>query len=117
MRAPLVLLLLAAACEGSGSVSPAAQAEADAIWSDRCANCHGPRGMGDGPGAAALPTKPRVLADSAWQSQVTDEHISTVITDGGKVLGLDSNMAANPDLKAKPEVLRGLVLKVRSLTP
>jgi len=117
MRAPLVLLLLATACGGPGPVSPAAQAKADAIWSERCANCHGPRGMGDGPGAAALPTKPRVLADSTWQSQVTDEHIATVITDGGKVLGLDSNMAANPDLKAKPEVLRGLVRKVRSLTP
>ncbi len=117
MRTRLVLLLLSAGRGGSGPVSPAAQAEADAIWSERCANCHGPRGMGDGPGAAALPTKPRVLADSTWQSQVTDEHIATVITDGGKVLGLDSNMAANPDLKAKPEVLRGLVLKVRSLTP
>ena len=115
-RVPIVLALFAAAC-GGDSVSPKARAEADVIWADRCANCHGPRGMGDGPGARALPVKPRVLADSTWQASVTDEHISTVITEGGKVVGLDANMAANPDLKAKPEVLRGLVLKVRSLKP
>ena len=117
MRARLVLVLALLGACGDGPVSPKARAEADVIWSDRCANCHGPKGMGDGPGARALPVKPRVLADSSWQAQASDEHIATVITEGGKVVGLDANMAANPDLKAKPEVLRALVQKVRSLQP
>jgi len=116
MRALLALVLLAAAC-GDRPISPAAMAEAESIWSERCANCHGPRGLGDGPGARALPVTPRALADSSWQAQVTDAHIAEVITEGGKVMGLDPNMAANPDLKAKPEVLRALVHKVRSLQP
>lgn len=115
-RAPLVLLVLVLACDDV-SVSPKARAEADVIWADRCANCHGATGMGDGPGARVLPVRPRVLSDSSWQSSVSDEHIATVITEGGKVVGLDANMAANPDLKAKPDVLQALVLKVRSLAP
>ncbi len=116
-RALLLAPLLAAACGARTGVSPQAMAEAKTIWSERCANCHGPGGMGDGPGARALPVKPRVLADSTWQAQVSDEHIATVITEGGRVVGLDPNMAANPDLKAKPDVLRALVLEVRSLAP
>lgn len=120
MRGAIIMfgvLGLLAACNGGPSVSPAAKAEARKIWADRCANCHGQTGMGDGPGAKALPVKPRAFADSTWQSQVTDEHIAKVITDGGKVVGLDANMAANPDLLAKPEVVQALVHKIRSLSP
>ncbi|MCR9160913.1 MAG: c-type cytochrome [Nannocystaceae bacterium] len=115
-RASPLLVLFAVAC-GDVAVSPKARAEADVIWADRCANCHGPKGLGDGPGARVLPVRPRVLSDSAWQASVSDDHIATVITEGGQVVGLDANMAANPDLKAKPDVLRALVLKVRSLKP
>lgn len=111
-----VLALFSTAC-GGGTVSSQARAEADAIWGDRCARCHGAEGLGDGPGARVLPVKPRILSDSSWQASVSDEHIAKVITDGGQVVGLDANMAANPDLKSKPEVLRALVLKVRSLQP
>lgn len=110
----LVILVMASACRDAPP-SPAAQASAQEIWSERCSNCHGPKGMGDGPGAAILPVKPRVLADSGWQASVTDEHIANVITDGGQPFGLDAQMAANPDLKTKPEVLRALVHLVRNL--
>ncbi len=109
------VLLVLASCGGSGPPSAPARAEARAIWNDRCTNCHGAKGMGDGAGARALPVRPRVLADSGWQASVTDEHIATVITDGGQSVGLNPQMAANPDLKAKPEVLRALVLLVREL--
>ena len=109
------LVLLVAGCPGSGPPSAEAVAEAQGIWKERCSRCHGDAGMGDGPGAAILPVKPRALADSAWQSSVTDEHIASVIVDGGKPHGLDAQMAANPDLKAKPEVLRALVQFVRGL--
>jgi len=117
MRSAILMFAVLAACNGGASVSPAAKAEARKIWSDRCANCHGQTGMGDGPGAKVLPVKPRTFADSTWQASVTDEHIAKVITEGGAVNGLDSNMAANPDLLDEPEVVRALVQKVRSLKP
>ena len=113
----LGLVVVLAACNGGTAVSPAAKAQARTIWADRCANCHGQTGMGDGVGAKVLPVKPRTFADSSWQASVTDEHIAKVITEGGAVHGLDANMAANPDLLDKPEVVRALVLKVRSLSP
>jgi mono/diheme cytochrome c family protein len=92
-----------------------AREEAERIWSTRCANCHGDKGMGDGPGALIGNAKPRALADSGWQAKVTDEHIAKVIVQGGHAVGLDRAMAANPDLADKPEVVRALVQIVRDL--
>lgn len=92
----------------------AAAAEAKTVYTTRCATCHGAGGMGDGPASAALNPKPRTLTDAAWQDKVTDEHIAKVIVEGGGAVGLSVMMAANPDLKAKPEVVKGLVKIVRS---
>ncbi len=115
-RASFFIVLLAVACGPDLSPTQARQ-EAETIWAERCTNCHGARGLGDGPGALILQTKPRALADSGWQASVTDEHIATVIVDGGQSVGLSPDMAANPDLKTKPEVLEALVQHVRSLAP
>jgi hypothetical protein len=114
MTRALAVLVVLAAC--GPSLSPeAARAEAKAIWSSRCSNCHGERGHGDGPGARLLPVRPRNLADQHWQGDATDERIAQVIVDGGQSVGLDSNMAANPDLRTKPEVVAALVELVRGL--
>jgi len=110
-RAILVLVL---ACGCRTALPPeAARAEAKKIWDERCSNCHGPHGHGDGPGARLLPVRPRNLADQHWQSDADDERIAQVIVDGGQALGLDANMAANPDLRTKPEVVTALVEIVR----
>jgi mono/diheme cytochrome c family protein len=93
----------------------AARQEAARIWVERCANCHGPRGLGDGEGAKILPVRPRALVDSGWQSSVTDEHIATVILEGGQAVGSSPLMAANPDLRSKPEVVDALVRYIRDL--
>lgn len=110
-------LAIALALVGCTKRMPTEQARSAAkkIWSERCANCHGEKGMGDGPGALILRVRPRVLADSGWQAGVTDEHIAKVIVDGGQSVGLDPQMAANPDLLAKPEVVEALVEVVRAL--
>ena len=114
MKRRLVVLLFACACRSP--LSPeAARVEAKKIWDERCSNCHGPNGHGDGPGAKLLPVRPRNLADQHWQSDAEDERIAQVIVEGGQVLGLDSNMAANPDLRTKPEVVTALVELVRGL--
>jgi mono/diheme cytochrome c family protein len=115
MRWMSVLIVLGIGC-GKDSLPPqAATDEAARIWRDRCANCHGERGLGDGEGAKVLPVRPRALGDSGWQSSVSDEHIAKVILEGGQAVGLSPLMAANPDLRTKPEVVDALVLYVRDL--
>lgn len=112
-----LLLWMLGACGGSGRTAddPQVRAEARRIWSERCANCHGPHGNGDGPQARHLPVKPRRLSDRAWKSSVTDDHLRTVILEGGAAVGLDLAMAPNPDLRQRPAVLEALVQHVRRL--
>lgn len=111
-----VTCLLAAACGPSRSPEdPEVRAEALRIWTDRCANCHGPTGNADGPQARHLLVPPRRLSDRAWQATVTDDHLRTVILEGGAAVGLHPVMAANPDLRGKPEVLDALIEHVRGL--
>jgi len=112
----LALGLALAACEPARSPhDPEVQAEARRIWQDRCANCHGPTGDGDGPQARHLLVPPRKLSDAAWRATVSDEHLRTVILDGGAAVGLNPVMAPNPDLRGRPEVLQALVEHVRAL--
>ena len=106
------------ACDGGGekaaSGNPEAVKEAKQVWETRCVNCHGNKGLGDGPGAAALNPKPRSFSDKQWQMKTKDEDIAKVIVEGGKAVGMSEAMAANPDLKDKPEVVDELVKIVRS---
>lgn len=83
------------------------------VFDTKCVVCHGNHGAGDGPGAAALNPKPRAFADASWQAGVTDEQIKKTIVEGGPAVGKSAAMAANPDLKDKPEVLNALVKIVR----
>lgn len=113
-----VVSLLLAACgggdEGKGKADPAVVAEAQNVWKNKCVTCHGDRGVGDGPGAAALDPKPRTFKDPKWQMQTKDDRIAKVIVEGGAAVGLSANMAPNPELKDKPEVVAELVKIVRS---
>lgn len=93
------------------------KAEADQIFTTRCAVCHGATGKGDGVGAAALNPKPRDYADAAWQKSVTDDVLAKVILEGGAAIGKSPLMAPSPDLKDKPEVVKALVAKVRAFAP
>jgi mono/diheme cytochrome c family protein len=95
--------------------SAAAVEEAKQIFSTRCFTCHGPEGAGDGPGSVALTPKPRNFQDGVWQDSVTDEHIEKIIMYGGAAVGKSPSMPGNPDLMAKPEVVRALVARVRGL--
>lgn len=113
IRVSLIAVALLGACGRPAMAPEAARAEARRIWTDRCAVCHGTGGLGDGPGAKLLPVRPRNFVDAAWQSSVDDDRIATVIVDGGRAVGLDANMAANPDLQSKPEVVTALVELVR----
>jgi len=112
-----VVSALLAACGGDDSktkADPAVVAEAQKVWNDKCVTCHGNRGLGDGPGAAALDPKPRTFKDPKWQMQTDDARISKVIVEGGASVGLSANMAPNPELKDKPAVVAELVKIIRS---
>lgn len=109
------VIVLGGACGKPALAPEAARAEAQKIWTERCSTCHGPHGRGDGPGAKLLVVKPRNFGDGHWQRDTDDERIAKVIVDGGMSVGLDSNMAANPDLRTKPEVVTALVELIRGL--
>jgi mono/diheme cytochrome c family protein len=110
-----------AASPAAAPVSPAAEpsanagAEADRIFSERCATCHGPNGGGDGPASAGLVPKPRNFQDAAWQKSVSDEYLAQIIQYGGAAVGKSAAMPPNPDLMSKPEVVAALAAHVRSL--
>jgi cytochrome c553 len=98
------------------AIPPAAVAEAQAKWQNLCSTCHGALGKGDGPAGMALQPRPRDLTLATWQSSVTDEHIEKVILHGGQSANLSVLMPANPDLAAKPNVIKALRAHVRSLS-
>jgi mono/diheme cytochrome c family protein len=109
----------AAAAEADPQAAAVADAkgEAEQMFHSRCIVCHGEKGLGNGPGAAALNPKPRNYTDGGWQASVTDEQIKSVIMNGGAAVGKSPIMPASPDLQAKPEVVDELVKIVRSFKP
>ncbi len=112
----LTMVALALAARAYAEDIPAAAvSEADQVWTTRCSLCHGAAGKGDGPAAGPLNPKPRDMTDKKWQASVDDKHIELVIVKGGTAVNLSPMMAANPDLESKPDVVRALRAKVRSL--
>jgi mono/diheme cytochrome c family protein len=104
-----------APAEPAAAPGGAALAEAEQIFATRCVTCHGAQGAGDGPGSAALDPKPRDFQDPSWQASVTDEHLEKIVMYGGAAVGKSPTMPGNPDLMAKPEVVKALVAHVRGL--
>lgn len=95
--------------------APPASSEVRHLWATRCEACHGAQGRGDGMSARLLNPRPRSLADPAWQAAVDDARVATIIVQGGAVAGLSPSMPANPDLAARPDLVRGLVELIRGL--
>ena len=58
-----------------------------------CASCHGPGGNGEGPAAAGLNPKPVRHTDGSYMNALSNEHIRTVIRDGGPAVGKSPLMA------------------------
>jgi len=72
-------------------------------WRQQCATCHGQSGKGDGPQGPMF--KAADLSREEWQTKAKDEDIVAVIQNGkGRM----------PKFDLPPDVVHGLVLRVRS---
>ncbi len=69
-----------------------------------CVTCHGDLGHGDGMLADSLDVRPRVLSDAEFMSSKTDEHLFTVIKNGGATVGLTENMTPFDGLLSDEEI-------------
>jgi mono/diheme cytochrome c family protein len=89
---------------------------AQKMYDSYCFTCHGTGGKGDGPAGAALNPKPADFTSADWQGTVTDEHLATVIADGGVAAGKSPLMPPAPGVKGNDELLNGLVAIVRGFS-
>jgi mono/diheme cytochrome c family protein len=85
-------------------------AAAHAIYMDKCANCHGEKGAGDGPEADMYTPSPSKFNDPHMMSEMTDGEIFWKMTEGRKPM---------PSFKKQlsDEQRWQLVNYVRTLTP
>jgi mono/diheme cytochrome c family protein len=90
--------------------SASALAAGRSIYLDKCTQCHGQTGKGDGPDAASYYPSPTSLVDAKHMSSVTDGEIFYQISQGRKPM---------PAFKRRllEEQRWDLVLYVRSLAP
>ena len=56
----------------------------EALYAERCFNCHGLSGVGDGPLAASLPTRPPDFRDTVQKK--SNSQIRKIIADGAGVM-------------------------------
>ena len=88
-----------------------ATTDPEAIYKAKCALCHGPSGMGDGPGAAALNPKPRNLQDTEYMKTRTDQELHDVIWNGKGAMPAWGKTGALTE-----EQVQAMVKYVRSLS-
>jgi cytochrome c oxidase cbb3-type subunit 3 len=72
-------------------------------WAQRCMQCHGPYGKGDGPNGPMV--KAPDLTRQEWQARVSDAEIAERIRTG---------KGAMPASDLPPAVLEGLVARIRT---
>ena len=64
----------------------------------RCAICHGPMGLGNGPASTKLRTRPADLASSLSNPNTQDDFLFWTISEGGARFGTDMPAFKQPDL-------------------
>ena len=88
-----------------------------ALFTQRCAMCHGDKGNGDGPLAATMPEgqKPRKLSEGLGANKYAtdDAKLTELLQKGGAAVGLSVLMPGQPDLK--PADLSDLIAFIHSL--
>ncbi|HMO04672.1 MAG TPA: cytochrome c [Kiritimatiellia bacterium] len=90
-------------------------AKGEASYKMYCVACHGATGAGDGAAAAALNPKPRALNDKAYMDTLSDQHIYTVIKDGGAAVGKSMFMTAWGAILKEDQAIHDVAAYVRTL--
>ena len=101
----------ATAAAPTGPPDPARGAE---LYAANCATCHGPRGDGDGPAAAALNPRPAKHSDGAVMNVLSDAFLFQVIQQGGPSVGKSVMMAPWGGTLSDAQI-RDIVAFVRTL--
>ena len=110
---PLAVLFLSCALFLAPGPSRAADAaRGSGVYDAYCALCHGPTGLGDGVGAAALDPKPRDLSSAAILEGYTDEYLVNVIANGGMAVGKSPAMPPWGGV-VSPEDIENVVAHIR----
>ena len=78
MRFTILLAVLLTTGVAQAAPSP----DGKALYTQHCQSCHGPKGLGDGPNAAALDGKPGNLASPNYKVGESDKAVLKVIVDG-----------------------------------
>ena len=78
---PLIVSLVVFATTAAIGVIPGAPEAGKIIFEERCASCHGPKGLGDGPRAPFLSPQPASLI-TAGISVKSDKELLNVISNG-----------------------------------
>jgi cytochrome c oxidase cbb3-type subunit III len=88
-RIALRALLAGAVFAGASAAAPSERvARGAATFRERCVQCHGAQGAGDGPLAGRFATRPSNLVESTR----SDEYKAQIITLGGAALGRSAVM-------------------------
>ena len=100
--------------------TPASVAKGAALFQINCASCHGEKGLGDGPAAAALAavpggSKPRSLVSDKFVNGEKPEQVFESISNGLMKDGKPTAMAAYKDIIKDPAERFALVHFVLSL--
>ena len=62
--------------------TPAQLAEGEGLYTQRCVECHGPLGAGDGAFSRQLSRLPQEIGSLAWQATHSDAQLGQVVRDG-----------------------------------
>jgi high-affinity iron transporter len=89
--------------------APKELAEGEGLYTQRCMQCHGALGAGDGPFARALSRLPQEIGSFPWQAEHTDEQLAAVVRRGTP----GTAMPASSDLGT--EQVRDVVAYLRTL--
>ena|SRR3972149_2423519 len=106
MRAKGFLLLIAVfAFVLTAGASTASGETVEDLYRFHCAQCHGLKGMGDGPNATReMPVSPRDHTSAVEMNKLTDADIINAITDGGPATSKSSLMPPYGKTLSKAEI-------------
>jgi mono/diheme cytochrome c family protein len=111
----VVLVLLGLSVTGAvvGAAEEGSVEAGKQLYQQRCAPCHGPDGKANTPTAQALNPKPRDHTDGAYMNQLSNDHLTKVIKQGGVAVGKSPIMPPQADLN--DQQVRDTIAFVRSL--